>query len=80
MAMHAGATFVRPLVGRLQDQGHDALPLVEQCVNVVDRYGYDSQGHVLVSAPCRACAPCDLTGVHVCTVPFKVLKGLTRII
>ena len=32
------ATYVCPLVGRLQDQGHDALALVEQCVNAVDLY------------------------------------------
>ena len=38
MAMHAGATYVCPLVGRLQDQGHDALALVEQCVDAVEYY------------------------------------------
>ena len=43
MAMHAGATYVCPLVGRLQDQGHDALTLIEQCVDAVDYYGYDTK-------------------------------------
>ena len=38
MAMQAGATYVCPLVGRLQDQGHDALALVQQCVDAVDLY------------------------------------------
>src|ERR1043165_419753 len=40
MAMHAGATYVCPLVGRLQDQGHDALSLVAQIVSAVYQYGY----------------------------------------
>ncbi len=43
MAMQAGATYVCPLVGRLQDQGHDALSLVQQCVEAVNYYGYDSK-------------------------------------
>jgi transaldolase len=43
MAMHAGATYVCPLVGRLQDQGHDALSLVEQCVDAVNYYNYDTK-------------------------------------
>jgi transaldolase len=43
MAMQAGATYVCPLVGRLQDQGHDALALVEQCVDAVELYGYDTK-------------------------------------
>jgi transaldolase len=43
MAMHAGASYVCPLVGRLQDQGHDALALVQQCVEAVHHYGYDSK-------------------------------------
>jgi len=40
MAMKAGATYVCPLVGRLQDQGQDALGLVRQCVDAVTTYGY----------------------------------------
>src|SRR5690606_22635210 len=43
MAMQAGATYVCPLVGRLQDQGHDALSLVEQCVFAVEHYDYDTK-------------------------------------
>ncbi|MCB0778500.1 MAG: hypothetical protein KDC03_02965, partial [Flavobacteriales bacterium] len=43
MAMQAGASYVCPLVGRLQDQGHDALALVEQCVRAVNYYGYDTK-------------------------------------
>ena len=43
MAMKAGASYVCPLVGRLQDQGHDALELVGQCVFAVDHYGYDTK-------------------------------------
>lgn len=77
MAMHAGATYVCPLVGRLQDQGHDALTLVEQCVDAVVRYGYDSK--IMFSSVRHAehVRNAINIGVHTITVPLKVLKALT---
>ncbi|HMO63171.1 MAG TPA: transaldolase family protein [Ferruginibacter sp.] len=77
MAMHAGATYVCPLVGRLQDQGHDALGLVEQCVEAVEHYGYDTKimfSSVRNSEHIRNALN---IGVHTITVPLKILKGLT---
>lgn len=78
MAMHAGATYVCPLVGRLQDQGHDALALVEQCVKAVDHYGYDTK--IMFSSVRHAehVRNAINVGVHTITVPLKVLKGLTE--
>jgi TalC/MipB family fructose-6-phosphate aldolase len=78
MAMHAGATYVCPLVGRLQDQGHDALMLVEQCVDAVLKYGYDSK--IMFSSVRHAehVRNAINIGVHTITVPLKVLKGLTE--
>lgn len=78
MAMHAGATYVCPLVGRLQDQGHDALALVEQCVNAVYQYGYNTK--IMFSSVRHAehVRNAINLGVHTITVPLKVLKGLTE--
>jgi transaldolase len=78
MAMAAGATYVCPLVGRLQDQGHDALALVEQCVEAVNYYGYDSK--IMFSSvrhPEHVRNAINI-GVHTCTVPYKVIKQLTE--
>lgn len=77
MAMEAGADYVCPLVGRLQDQGTDALDLVAQCVEAVETYGYDSK--IMFSSvryPEHIRNAINL-GVHVCTVPWKVMKKLT---
>lgn len=77
MAMEAGADYVCPLVGRLQDQGTDALDLVAQCVDAVETYGYDSK--IMFSSvryPEHIRNAINL-GVHVCTVPWKVMKQLT---
>jgi transaldolase len=77
MAMHAGATYVCPLVGRLQDQGHDALDLVSQCVMAVDHYGYDTK--VMFSSVRHAehVRNAINLGVHTITAPWKVMKALT---
>jgi predicted transcriptional regulator len=78
MAMAAGATYVCPLVGRLQDQGHDALGLIEQCVNAVNYYGYESK--IMFSSvrhPEHVRNAINM-GVHTCTVPYKVIKQLTE--
>jgi transaldolase len=77
MAMHAGANYVCPLIGRLQDQGYDALGLVEQCVHAVDHYGYDTK--IMFSSVRNAEHVRNALnlGVHTITVPLKILKGLT---
>ena len=78
MAMHAGATYVCPLVGRLQDQGHDALALVSDCVEAVDFYGYDTKimfSSVRTNQHIRDAITC---GVHTITAPWKIIKTLTE--
>ncbi len=77
MAMKAGASYVCPLVGRLQDQGHDALELVGQCVFAVDHYGYDTK--IMFSSVRNAehIRNAINVGVHTITVPWKIMKGLT---
>ncbi len=78
MAMQAGATYVCPLVGRLQDQGHDALQLVEECVDAVERYGYNTK--VMFSSVRNSQHVRDglNIGVHTITVPWSVMKKLTE--
>jgi transaldolase len=77
MAMHAGATYVCPLVGRLQDQGHDALALIEQCVGAVDHYGYDTKIMFSSVRHNEHVRNAINMGVHTITLPLKVLKSLT---
>ncbi len=77
MAMHAGATYVCPLVGRLQDQGHDALDLVAQCVNAVDHYGYDTKIMFSSVRYAEHVRNAINLGVHTITAPWKVMKALT---
>lgn len=78
MAMHAGATYVCPLVGRLQDQGHDALALIEQCVVAVNRYNYPTKIMFSSVRHNEHVRNAINIGVHAITVPMKVLKSMTE--
>jgi transaldolase len=76
MAMAAGAAFVCPLAGRLQDQGHDAIKLFEQCVEVIGRHGYQTKVMFSSVRHPEHVRQALLAGVHVCTIPFNVMIHL----
>jgi len=76
MALAAGASFVCPLAGRLQDQGHDAITLYEQCVDLIDRYGYDAKVMFSSVRYVEHVRQAMIAGVHVVTAPYKVIARL----
>lgn len=76
LAARAGATYVSPFVGRLDDIGNSGMTVVQDIVDIFDLHSLDTEviaasvrhpEHVLQAA--RA-------GAHVATVPFKVLKQM----
>jgi TalC/MipB family fructose-6-phosphate aldolase len=78
MAFCAGATYVCPLVGRLQDQGHDALGLIKDCVNVVEKYHYQSKIMFSSVRNIEHVKNALNLGAHACTIPWPVLRSLTE--
>lgn len=78
MAMQAGATYVCPLVGRLQDQGHDALSLVKDCVEAVNYYGYNTKIMFSSVRTIQHVRDAVEVGVHTITVPWKIMSQLTE--
>lgn len=77
MAFCAGATYICPLVGRLQDQGHDALGLVKECVDVAAKYNYHSKVMFSSVRHMEHVKNALNLGVHACTIPWNVMKSLT---
>jgi transaldolase len=74
MAALAGATYVSPFVGRLEDTLHDGIEVVRDIREVFDIYGYETQ---IISASIRTpkqLADSALVGAHIATVPYAVLK------
>lgn len=70
----AGATFVSPFVGRLDDTLHDGIEVVEQIRDVYDIYGLDTE---IISASIRTpkhLQDSALAGAHIATVPYDVFK------
>jgi TalC/MipB family fructose-6-phosphate aldolase len=78
VAYCAGATYICPLVGRLQDQGHDALDLVDQCVTAVERYNYKTKVMFSSVRSLEHVRNAINLGAHACTVPWNILKQLCQ--
>jgi len=69
----AGATYVSPFVGRLDDISHVGMDLVRDVVQIYKNYGYKTQ---VLAASLRHplhVVEAALAGAHVSTIPFKVL-------
>jgi len=78
MAAKAGAAYISPFVGRLDDISHIGMDLVEQIMTIYENYAYDTEVivasirnpiHVLDSA---------LMGADIATIPFKVIQQLVQ--
>ncbi len=78
LAAKAGASYVSPFVGRLDDISHVGMELVEKILDIYENYNFPTEVivasirnplHVLESA---------LMGAHIATIPFKVIQQLAR--
>jgi transaldolase len=78
LAAKAGATYVSPFVGRLDDIGEDGMALIDQIIGIFDNYGFETQVlaasirhtmHIIESAE---------MGADVATCPLKAIKGLLK--
>jgi transaldolase len=75
----AGATFVSPFVGRLDDAGHDGMALVKDMVDVFKKY--DDLTTEVLAASIRHplhCVAAAKAGAHIATIPYKVLLQMTK--
>jgi transaldolase len=78
LAAKAGAMFISPFVGRLDDVGEDGMELVEKIVSIYQNYEFDTR--VLVASvrhPIHVVQAAQL-GADVATMPFKILEQLYK--
>jgi transaldolase len=78
LAAKAGAAYISPFVGRLDDIAEEGMELIEQIVTIYDNYGFDTE--VLVASvrhPVHI-VQAAMLGAHVATIPFKVLEQLYK--
>ena len=76
MAMKAGATYISPFMGRIDDMGESGAKLVSELRDVIDIYGYDSQ---IIAASIRHIGHLEeaaLAGAHIATIPGTLFEKL----
>jgi len=76
LAAKAGARYVSPFVGRLDDVGQDGMKLIADIMNILDNY--DLETEVIVASvrdPVHVVEAARL-GAHVATIPYDVLKKM----
>ncbi len=75
LAAKAGATYVSPFIGRLDDIGHDGMELVAQIKQILDNYDYlDTQIITSSVRHVQHVVRAAMVGSHVATLPFQVLE------
>ena len=78
LAAKAGATYISPFVGRLDDAGHDGMEVIEDVVQVYANYGFETEVLVAsVRSPTHV-HRAALIGAEVATIPFSTLSRLYR--
>lgn len=79
LAARAGATYVSPFLGRLDDINEDGIPLIETISEMFSNYP-DIETQIIcasVRTPVHVTA-CALAGADIATVPYKVLMQMTK--
>ena len=78
LAAKAGATYISPFIGRLDDIGSDGLTLIEQIVQIFDNYEFETE---ILAASIRHnmhLIQCAEVGADVATCPLSVITGLLK--
>ena len=76
MAMKAGATYISPFMGRIDDMGESGKKLIENLRKIIDIYGYESE---IIAASIRHINHLEqaaLAGSHIATIPGSIFEKL----
>jgi len=78
LAAKAGASYVSPFVGRLDDAGHEGMEIIEQIRTIFDNYGYNAEIIVAsIRSPLHVLNS-GLIGADICTIPYSVMTQLAK--
>ena len=76
MAAKAGASFISPFVGRLDDLAETGMNLVKEIIAIYNNYSFDTEIIVASIRNSRHVLDAALLGAHIATIPYKVLSTL----
>ena len=78
LAAKAGAAYISPFVGRLDDVGEDGMELIEKIVSIYENYEFDTEVLVASVRHPMHVVQSALLGADVATMPFKILEQLYK--
>lgn len=78
LAAKAGASFVSPFIGRLDDISHEGMELVEEIVTIFNRYGLPTEVIVASVRHPRHIVEAALVGADIVTIPYAVMEKLVH--
>ena len=78
MAAKAGAAYVSPFVGRLDDISHNGMEIVEQIITIFNNYGFETEVIVASVRHPLHVLEAALMGADIATIPFKVIAQLVK--
>jgi transaldolase len=78
LAAKAGARYISPFIGRLDDISTDGMQLIREIVQIYDNYGYATEVLAASIRLPRQIVDCALAGADVATIPFKVIQQLVK--
>lgn len=78
LAAKAGASYISPFVGRLDDIGQNGMSLISDIVQIYENYNYATEVLVASVRSPMHIVESALLGAHVATIPFKVIQQLVQ--
>lgn len=78
LAARAGASYVSPFVGRLDDIGNPGMPMVADIVNIFDRHGLATEVIAASIRHTEHVVAAAKVGAHIATIPYKVLLQMIK--
>src|SRR4029079_14405909 len=78
LAAKAGANYISPFIGRLDDISTDGMQLIRDIVQIYDNYGFTTEVLAASISHPMHIVDCALAGADVATIPFKVIQQLVK--
>ncbi len=78
LAAKAGATFISPFIGRLDDRAHDGMEIIAEINEILDQYSFESRVIAASIRSPRHVKQAALLGTDIATIPFSVIRKMSE--
>jgi transaldolase len=78
LAAKAGAKFVSPFIGRLDDVSHEGMALIDEIIQIYENYGFETEVIVASIRHPRHVVEAALIGADIATIPYSILAKMLK--